>query len=583
MIDGQTSFAAGIDQSRQPQLIGPANYAGGVNVYVPFNSERIKTRPGIHHCVLEFPGDKGARTIYETGHVQGLGKYRHKGVDYHVRVVSGYVFEFVETRYGVLSGRIRNRGFPNSGRRTKAWVCAVPGGAIINDGQSLPIYITPTESRRTCPDCCKEIGVGRMMAYVQDRLFYVNEESNFIYASDYRDPLKLNEAYANNIFGFALPDANDAITAIGYQKSLARDVNGGELVFSSADNIYSADVRGALSDWGMGDGLGVARLVLAGVGATSPYAFTNFNTNLWFRSPDGIVGFKQIQSQFVQEDSILSSSAEVQPLLANDTQWMLDQCQSVNWNNRLVTTVTPSLSDEGYVFWNALLVMSPSPTTGPDRFVGKRFDGLWTGVRPWGMISVGDRMFIDSHDEDKVNRIYMLVEGTDYDTNSRGQQIEIEGHIETRSYVFEKPFTPKVGVRRQLGLYNITRDVVTRTLTREDATGEWREFDRRDFLVKSRCDDASDMNNFQPQDRRYLTLPDEGFRNTPSIGDVNGQMFYHRQYRWEFKGSAELGEIVVEAKDSGATWVPTPKESSKTGLVYELPDDYRYSIQTSIN
>lgn len=510
-----------------------------------------------------------------------MGKYRFKGIDYHIHVVSGYVFEFVESRYGVLSGKIRNRGFPNNSIRTKAWVCAIPGGCLVNDGESLPIYITPSSSRRTCPHCCKEIGVGRMMTYVQDRLFYVNEESNFIYASDYRNPLSLSEAYANNIFGFALPDANDAITAIGYQKSLARDINGGELVFSSADAVYSADVRGALSDWGMGGGLGVARIVLAGVGATSPYSFTNFNTNLWFRSSDGIVGFKQSQTQYVQEDSILSSSAEVQPTLFEDTQWMLDQCYSVNWNNRFITTVTPAISDSGYVYWNGLLVMSPSPTRAPGEYVNKRFDGLWTGVRPWGVVTVGDRLFVNSYDADSINRIYMAVEGTDYDINSRGQKVEIEGHIETRSYVFEKPFTPKTTIRRQLGIYNIKRDVKTRTLTREDATGGWREFDRRDFLVKDRCDDVSNLNNYRPQDRRFLNLPAEGFRETPSVGDINGKDCYHRQYRWEFKGAAELGEIVVEAKESDAPFPTTPKEESKTALVYQLPDDYSYSIQES--
>lgn len=582
MLDGYTSFIGGIDQSKEPQLIGKSSYASGVNIYVPFDSERIKTRPGIHHVLLEFPGDKDARSFFEEGHIQGMGKYVAKGIEYYIVVVSGYVFEFTEIRYGVFSGRIRNKGFPNNSQRTKAWVCAIPGGCIVNDGESLPIYIRPTESRRTCPSCCKEIGVGRMMAFVQNRLFYVSENSDFIYASDYGDPISLSEAYSNNIFGFALPDASDKITAIGSQKALARDVNGGELVFSTDNAVYSADVRGALTDWGMTQGLGVARMVLSGVGATSPYSFESFNTNLWFRNFDGIVGFKQIQNQFVREDSILTSSSQVQPILDQDTNWMLDQCYSVNWRNRLITTVSPSLSQDGYVYWNGLLVMSPSPTVAQDQFVAKRFDSIWTGVRPWGMLSSKDRLFVISHDSDELNRIYMLVEDTNYDTNSRGQTVEIEGNVEFRSFVFDKPFLPKTTTQRQLGLYNMPRDVQMRALTREDATGEWREFDRRSFLIKSRCDGTgNDLSSYQPQDRRFVVLPDEGFRSNPAIGDANGKQCYHRQYRIEFKGFLEIGEFVVEAKEDPASTNVTSKETTKTGLVYDPIDEYSYSIQDS--
>lgn len=421
-----------------------------------------------------------------------------------------------------------------------------------------------------------------MMTFVQNRLFYVNEDSNFIYASDYGNPISLRDAYANNIFGFATPDASDRITAIGFQKGLSRDINGGELVFSTRDAVYSADVRGALSDWGTGDGIGVARLMLSGVGAVSPYSFTNFNTNLWFRSPDGIVGFKQNQFQFVNEDSVLNSSIEVQPTLERDTPWALDQCQSVNWKNRLITTTAPAINEDGYVFWQGMMVMSPNPKVRPDtRAVDKRYESIWTGVRPWSLSPQGDKLFIDSHDVDGFNRMYVMSEDFTYDKDSTGQIVEIEGFIETRSFDFKSRFQPKRMSHRQLGLYGLYRDVELRSSAREGAYGNWRAFDQRTFKVKTNCDHEGagwDTSNYQPQSRQYVRLPSEGRNEEPAIGDSNGDTFLDMQYRFDFRGHLEFGEMVVEAKEESPNMSTTPEETEKTGLIYTPTSDYKYSI-----
>src|SRR5690606_908786 len=114
-------------------------------------------------------------------------------------------------------------------------------------GFDYPMIVTEDSVRRSNPDQ-GEIGIGRMGVYLQNRLFYVNQNATQILASDFAQPTKFTREFTN-IFGFACPDSDEKITAIGKQKSILGGVEGGNLIWSSDRDIYSVDVRGTRSEW----------------------------------------------------------------------------------------------------------------------------------------------------------------------------------------------------------------------------------------------------------------------------------------------------------------------------------------------
>ena len=52
------------------------------------------------------------------------------------------------------------------------------------------------------------------MVYVQNRLFWIDEDARIVYASDLQDPLSMQEAIDTNIFGFVPPDETGDLIAL---------------------------------------------------------------------------------------------------------------------------------------------------------------------------------------------------------------------------------------------------------------------------------------------------------------------------------------------------------------------------------
>ncbi len=67
--------------------------------------------------------------------------------------------------------------------------------------------------------------------------------------SGINNPIKTEEARLAGKTAFLCPD-NKLISAIGEKKNVRTDSQGGSLIFSTTNNIYSIDVRGEISEWG---------------------------------------------------------------------------------------------------------------------------------------------------------------------------------------------------------------------------------------------------------------------------------------------------------------------------------------------
>lgn len=578
LSDGTISWLGGMDTSRKPSELAQIQYSKANNIIIPNSLGGIRARFGIHSCTLEFDVET-TKALYRENPILAEGYYVADKEVYLLALVSGCVLQFTKIRNKSYYVENLNYYAQNSDKISNGWIIPVPNGAIVNNGVDYPLHITVNGAKRTDPEK-GEIGVGQMGVYLQHRLFYVTQDGKQIYASDFNTPTNFTRE-GTNIFGFSCPDADEIITAIGKQKSIVGTIEGGNLIWSSTKDIYSTDVRGTRDQWAnLGSNVGKTTETVPGFSAVSSYSFESFNTNIYFRSAEyGMADFKQSQYQFVELDSTNSQSIEASYYFDNDTDFMLSQCYTRACNKRLYTTVAPERDERGYIFWNGILSFFPSSVYGNQGSIPRRFESVFTGVRPWCLTCVKEQkkheLFIHSYDMDGVNRLYLMDEDTDYDTNHFGQLLEIEGFIETRSYTFESPKILKKLEKRSYSLNSTPRNINIILFSRPENEGEWTEFWNEEHLI---CRTRIENNAFFPEPHKPQTRPNVIAADETFSPCFPGSKVYSIQYRIEFKGPLALDSFLVIGHQEPNDLTVSSKETQCETLIYSYRPDYFYNI-----
>lgn len=582
--DGNLSWDGGCDMSRHPAILPENQYRLGCNVMLPRNGGGITTRNGIHHVNIKFKS-RCEEEIFRTGNFQAEGWFDDGSSDYLCVAISGFVFILTETFNGTFEAQCVNQNDQGNPNKMKGYFTRVPYGAIYNDGESLPLYVTSNISRRSIPEN-QEIGVGTMGIYVQNRFWYVTPDFKEIKYSNFQDPLSISESINANLPSFYPPEDSDKITAIGSQKQMISYAEGGTLVFSTTSNIYSIDVRGAAENWEeAGTGVGKVQESVRGISATSPNSFTSFNTNLYFRTREyGVCDLKQSELQFSRSDDFTSQSIEVDKILSEDTTWMLDQCYTRTFNGRVYTTIAPEFTGNGRVFWNGLVVYHPNPTYSGNTVVSRRFEGIVTGVRPWAITSISnsrnrdDRFFIWSNDVDGQTRLYQMRQDSFMDMNHQGRNVRVRGFIETRGYAHKLPFVKKKPTLRVMNLKDIGTNLQISLYSKSESQGKFNLVDSREYLVDTFKLDENDMSPItgQKQQRIWQVFPEE--KNETEFGKNSGNRYYFRTDRIEFTGDFTLDSFIRLANLEPADTSVSKEETAPSFEDYETPKMFGYQI-----
>lgn len=584
--DGNMSWDGGCDMSRHPTLIDKDQYRLACNVILPNSGGGLSTRYGIHHSVVHFES-KCERELFETGNFQAEGWFTSESVDYLVCAIDGYIFLLTETFSGTFKATVVNAQDQCNPSVMTGYFTRVPNAVIYNDGKSLPYYITANGSRRSKPED-GEIGTGKMGVYVQNRFWYVTPDQKEIKYSDFMAPLSIQESIDANLPSFVPPEDSDIITAIGSQKKMLNYAEGGTLVFSTTSNIYSIDVRGAASDWEESNaGVGKVQESVRGISATSQNSFTSFNTNLYFRTRDfGICDLRQSQYQFQQSDDFVSQSIEVDSLLQDDTVWMLDQCYTRTFQNRVMTTFAPEFTEKGRVYWNGIISYHPYPQYSGNARVPRRFEGIYTGVRPWALTSVtnsrnrANRLFIWSHDADGVTRLYQMKSDSFVDINHQQNEIRVRGFIETRGYAHDNIFLKKKPIMRAMTIKDIGTDLEISLLSKAESQGKFQLVEKKEYKVSmfKQQPDFSPLSG-QRQQRNYQVFPEE--KNEVEAGKSSGNRYYFRQDRIEFAGDFTLDNFIRVANLEPADISVSQSDSEQRFEEYQAPRMFTYNICNS--
>lgn len=590
-VDGDIAWAGGMDASMLPYLLTDGMYHRACNVRVEQNSGDLKNRYGFE-CI-KLVGDEDAICIYNNAkNVQAEGYYKSGGKHILVRLIDGWIVELEPITSAVYKASIRNADDRRNEQYGKAWIATVPGGVIVNDGYDLPHIVRKDSIRRSRPTQ-NEIGVGRMGIYLQNRFFYVDYTGKLIRYSDFRNPVSIENSKLINLVGFLVPNDDDVITAIGNRQQLMDYVEGGSLSFSTVNDTYSVDVRGDAQNWEEGNvGLGKVQESLPGVGAVSSYSYASFASNLFFRSTEsGLINLYAAQQEFNQGEQYTDHAYGLLHWFDRDDRRLLSKCYTRRFGPRMFTTVAPEINKHGYCYWAGMVSMLPtSVMTGQKaRTV---FEGLITGVRPWCMTSFNDgnsgsKLFVDSYDKDGQTRLYQLNIELDYDIDHRGNRVEIESWLETRSYGFEDLVLQKQVKSRAYTLLNMPRNVDITVSSKTEQTGPWAEFHSGSHYVPDAHIGKNEMSlpmltpvNSDPQGRVNVRMPKEKDSTNISFGGLGGDRFVFRQYRFDIKGAYTMGPFLAYAKgDSpGDSVAKTESEKDQKNIRQFRKSDYNYSI-----
>ena len=216
---------------------------------------------------------------------------------------------------------------------------------------------------------------------------------------------------------------------------------------------------------------GFQRVLFENIGSTSDSVIP-VNGDLFFRSREGN-GIRTYRNARAEADNygLTPVSAEIDPVLKQDTQWMLDGVTFANFDNRLLMTCLPKqyprraanqtqadtfAAQPIPTLYDGIAVLDfQSVSTGRGKAAAV-FDGVWTGLRIYkllqGTFDGEPKCFAICLHEDETgrrNEIWEITRNDEYDTPIEGPRI-INASIVTKAYDFRDNMSLKKLLRCDL-------------------------------------------------------------------------------------------------------------------------------------
>lgn len=581
--DGTSDWSGGFDTGRSASYIDKNQVALAVNTQLPSSFGGIQNRSGLRCLKIKF-GSPSQKEIYENGNYQGEGWY-FDGNQYHLLAsVDGWIFDFKIINNITLQGSILNPRSQNNPNNLHCWISQVPYGCVISDGESPNFYIYKNNFRRCTKD---EMQPSLMGVYVQNRFCYVLPDRQNIYVSDINNPVGITEIGETNIFGFISPEPQYLIQAIGKQQTVLETASGGNLAWATNKTQYSVNIVGARTNWGTANsgGVGFVTNTITDVGASSSFSYESFNGNIYFRNGQyGLSSIKLAQYQFSNQDTFFSGSPEASLFFNQDNPVLLSKCYTRGFGPKIYTTVGPQLKGT-FIYNNGIVVYGPNDYYSSNIKANRRFESIYTGVRPWAITVVddygfGQMMFIHSYDYDGKNRIYMLDPSLDHDINKDGKRVEIESKVLTRAFNFGDDFIPKITQYAFYSLKDVPRNLKVQIFSRSEEHGQLLKMFETTHKIK---------------DGRFETLPggEKCFIRCPvhssnrdqvpvSADPVScgGNQYFVRQDLFVFKGAYTLRRWARIAQAQDVDKNPNFIEQESSINAYNELEIYTHKIST---
>lgn len=338
---------------------------------------------------------------------------------------------------------------------------------------------------------------------------------------------------------------------------------------------------------------GFQRVLFDNIGSTSD-SILPVNGDLFFRSREGN-GIRTYRNATAEAGGYGQTpiSAEIDPVLKQDTQWMLDGVSFVNFDNRLLMTCLPKkfprraqtqtqadqfAAEPIPTLYSGIAVLDFQSVSAGRGKTAAVFDGVWTGLRiiklVQGTFDGEPRCFAVCFHEDETARrveIWEITKNDEYDTPQEGKR-RIEAGIVTRAFNFQDNMSLKKLVRCDLwfddlggGLeYPFTCELAYRPDDYPNFT-TWQSFERAFETEYNMTYDAppNDTAPIEPYNYERGYAPQVRFPAPPLTANIatNVPAYLGHDFtlRVNWTGRARLGRLMlhgyrlVEATGGGGT------------------------------
>ena len=284
------------------------------------------------------------------------------------------------------------------------------------------------------------------------------------------DLLRFTEtAFLNEGGSFAPTSKVGKVTALTFLPVQDTSTGQGDLIAFCERGAVTFQVSAHRDQWKNIQGF--QRILFDNIGSTSD-SILPINGDLFFRSREGN-GIRTYRNARGEADGYGQTpvSAEIDPVLKQDTLWMLDQVSFVNFDNRLLMTCLPRrfprratnqteadtyASQPIPTLYEGIAVLDFQSSSAGRGKSAAVFDGVWTGLRISKLIQGtfdGDpRCFAVCFHEDNTGRrveIWEITKNDEYDTPVEGKR-RIQSGIVTKAFNFNEAMSLKKLVRCDL-------------------------------------------------------------------------------------------------------------------------------------
>lgn len=597
-------FSGGMNAGFDPAAIEDNQYVKGINVVC--RGGVLRTRPAFQPCLPLFtPTYEGG--TFTQGKFQGATSFDHR----LVAVVSGAVF-VIDTLTWQADALSSRTGLYLNQYIDRVFTCRVESFLIIQDGMSLPLIYDGSSLRRASSED-DEVPAGTVMAYGHGRLFVKTAPSLFV-AGDINRPnqptavLKFTETdYLNGGGAFSIPSTMGEIRSMAFATGYDTSTGDGPLLVGGDHGIMSFSVSKPRSEWFNTD---LAKQQIAGVGPVGALAGIPLNSDWLFWSKGGLRSYATLKEQSSTSRRFVNLSAEVSPITARETDWMLPLVAMVEFDDRLLVT-TVGRRCRAYdrrgqevedMFFEALAVVDFNQMDGwamrNRQMRQAAYDGIWTGLRFTGLVRLpavgGDRCFAFGKDDAGKNVLWELTR----DMTGLDGDVPIMSRLLTRAFVGKRapdyvdtPFERKRFDRLLLWVDRYSGRVPIKALVKVDGRPFFRyissvELNAPITVAGVPEGDAYDVG--VPQDKPRLLFSAPAETGTEGVSGLSSLTGYSFTIGLEWRGRLEISRLlasllsVSETRDAvcvqSAEIQPMASESEDLDL-----NDFVYSAYSGVN
>jgi hypothetical protein len=532
--DGFVSADRGVDSGRSPSLLSNNQFSFAVNT--TFRGGFPANRPGYKNVPLTFPLD----VDFTEKLFQGAFVYQPDTAPaFNVVMIAGHLYKVT------TDGQVQDISVPNdpsASNRPIAYFVQAENYLIVQDGQSRALIFDGASSRRAGDN---EIPVGTSMAYVNGRLSVaiggqyvvgdiVGGPSGTV-QKGFRDAvLKFTEnTFLNEGGSFSLPVQSGKISAMTPTANINTATGQGSMIVASRKTVCTTDLPLDRTTW-KSLTIPIQTIAQLSFGIQGQNQAAICNDDLWYRSKDGYRSLIIAVRNFNIGWGNTPMSKEMNRVLALDDKTLLEHGSIVNFDNRMLATVSPVATDYG-VYHRGLAVLDFDLISG----MGTRgisdslnppnpaWEGVWTGLNILQVVSgeydTVDRCFAFVLNADNEVELWEITTNAPFDEGDS----RIVWWLETPSMGYGDRFNLKELQHGELTYDQILGNVDFRAQYRPDLYPFWKDWESwGECATYKDCDGGCNPKNYAAQYRpkHVLNQPDEAF--VPGLG---------RMFRWGYE------------------------------------------------